>query len=262
MPRAVGKPIAVGAGPIGVGIDSVANQIYVSSDLDGNVAVIGIPFTVIPSLAPTGNAASTTWSSLFGPNGADFVGLFTPGSENTSPASRLFTNGTASPRRRGGQSRLGQPADPAGLAAGTYEVRLVSGAAGGTLARVTATLIVAANGGFTYIVSPPNTLTVPPRCSRERHRRQCVVAASWLQSNGSFASRQTPGLCRTDTFTYQAAAPSDLPSTATVSIAVTAAPVADNDTFAVVSGSVLNVPAPGVLANDTDADSPTLQARS
>jgi len=37
-------------------------------------------------------------------------------------------------------------------------------------------------------------------------------------------------------------------------------PVAVNDAFTAVAGSALNVEAPGVLANDTDADSPSIQA--
>src|SRR5205085_8788226 len=47
---------------------------------------------------------------------------------------------------------------------------------------------------------------------------------------------------------------------ATVAVAVNAAPVATDDTYGTTANSPLAVAAPGVLANDTDADGGTLSA--
>ena len=63
-----------------------------------------------------------------------------------------------------------------------------------------------------------------------------------------------------DSFTYQASDGSLLSNVATVSLTVTPvddAPVANPDVYTLNEGGTLTVPAPGVLANDTDVDSPT-----
>jgi len=93
------------------------------------------------------------------PNGADFVGLFAPGAPRSSPLSRRFTNGTAVPGGPGVGAGSTDVAVPAGLAAGNYEVRLVSGVSGATLARMSVVLLVATND--TYTVAAARTLSVP-----------------------------------------------------------------------------------------------------
>src|SRR5262249_44671833 len=70
----------------------------------------------------------------------------------------------------------------------------------------------------------------------------------------------TAGFSGTDSFSYRAVNKAGYAATATVTITVLAPPVANDDAYSVVAGSVLNVPAPGVLANDTDPDSPDLRA--
>ena len=79
-----------------------------------------------------------------------------------------------------------------------------------------------------------------------------------LRSSGSFTYDPDAGYTGTDTFRYK---PSGLLSTAaTVRITVTnAAPVARNDSYTW-SGGTLNVSAPGVLTNDSDADGDNLTA--
>jgi hypothetical protein len=66
-----------------------------------------------------------------------------------------------------------------------------------------------------------------------------------------------------DSFTFKANDGTVDSSVATVSITVTAvndAPVAGNDSYTTKQGKVLTVVAPGVLANDSDIDSPTITA--
>ena len=79
-----------------------------------------------------------------------------------------------------------------------------------------------------------------------------------LRSNGRFTYQPDPGYTGSDTFHYR---PSGLLSTAaTVRIDVTnAAPVARNDSYTW-AGGTLNVSAPGVLGNDSDADGDALIA--
>ena len=84
-----------------------------------------------------------------------------------------------------------------------------------------------------------------------------------LNPNGSYVYIHDGSETTTDSFTYKASDGVATSNTATVSITITPvndAPVANNDTYSVAEGGTLNQSAPGVLGNDTDADSPTLTA--
>ncbi|HAP75679.1 MAG TPA: hypothetical protein DCR14_06305, partial [Acidimicrobiaceae bacterium] len=63
-------------------------------------------------------------------------------------------------------------------------------------------------------------------------------------------------------FTYTVSDGQEASNTATVTITVTpdtnVAPVAVNDAYTVAEGGTLNVPAPGLLDNDTDPEGDTL----
>jgi YVTN family beta-propeller protein/VCBS repeat-containing protein len=179
----IGTPISVGNAAEGVGFNPVTGRIYVGTQDDSVVSVIGVPFSVTSSTTSPGKAITATWSSLFGSDGRDFVGFFESGAPNTAPLTKSFTTGQATGGSGLADGSIGL-AIPSGLVAGrAYEVRLVSGLSGGTLAQVA--------------IVPPQSV---------------------------------------------------------------AAPVGANDAYTVAENGLLNVPAPGVLANDTDADSPSLQA--
>ena len=84
-----------------------------------------------------------------------------------------------------------------------------------------------------------------------------------LASGGGFTYTPTAGYSGPDSFTYQANDGTVNSNTATVSLTVTAtntAPVAANDTYTTPKNTTLTVAAPGVLANDTDADGNSLTA--
>ena len=86
-----------------------------------------------------------------------------------------------------------------------------------------------------------------------------------LNANGSFtyAAPATVPTGGSVSFTYRANDGSLNSNTATVTITVNStntAPVAANDTYSVNAGATLNVPAPGVLSNDTDAQNNQLTA--
>ena len=84
-----------------------------------------------------------------------------------------------------------------------------------------------------------------------------------LNPNGSYVYVHDGSETISDSFTYKASDSVATSNTATVSITITPvndAPVANNDSYTVAEGGTLNPPAPGVLGNDTDSDSPTLTA--
>jgi len=82
-----------------------------------------------------------------------------------------------------------------------------------------------------------------------------------LNADGSFTYTPNAGFVGIDTFTYRLTDGPVLSMVATVTITVTnAAPVAADDAYLAIAGSPLTIAAPGVLANDTDANSDALTA--
>ena len=83
-----------------------------------------------------------------------------------------------------------------------------------------------------------------------------------FSNNGGFTYVATNGFAGNDTFTYRVTDGVSTSATATVTITVTAdnPPVANSDSYSIVVNSLLNIPGPGVLANDTDIDGNTLTA--
>ncbi|MBI1314693.1 tandem-95 repeat protein [bacterium] len=78
-----------------------------------------------------------------------------------------------------------------------------------------------------------------------------------LNSDGSFSYTPDNNFNGTDSFTYRANDGTSVSSTATVAITVTTvndAPVAVDDAYGTVEDVPLNVGAPGILENDSDAD--------
>ena len=85
-----------------------------------------------------------------------------------------------------------------------------------------------------------------------------------LNPDGSFNYTPTANFNGNDSFTYKTVDAANAESNvATVTIAVNAlndAPVANNDSYSTNEDTQIVMPAPGVLSNDTDIDSPTLTA--
>jgi VCBS repeat-containing protein len=84
-----------------------------------------------------------------------------------------------------------------------------------------------------------------------------------LDANGAFTYTPAADFNGTDTFTYRASDGTAQSNPATVTITVTPVsdpPTAINDTYSTAEDTPVTVPAPGVLANDTDPDSSTLTA--
>jgi hypothetical protein len=82
-----------------------------------------------------------------------------------------------------------------------------------------------------------------------------------LRPDGGYTYIPNAGYVGSDSFRYRPSALLGLGTEATVSITVTnVAPVARNDSYSTPARTTLVVPAPGVLANDTDADGDALIA--
>ncbi|HYH07464.1 MAG TPA: Ig-like domain-containing protein [Thermoanaerobaculia bacterium] len=84
-----------------------------------------------------------------------------------------------------------------------------------------------------------------------------------LNADGSFTYVHNGGETSSDSFTYQATDGSATSTVATVLITVSPvndAPVASNDAYSVNEGGTINFAAPGVLANDSDSDGPSMSA--
>jgi VCBS repeat-containing protein len=81
-----------------------------------------------------------------------------------------------------------------------------------------------------------------------------------LNGDGSFIYTPTSGFSGTDTFTYQADDGTNSSNIATVTISVStyARPTAADDSYAMLVNKTLTVAAPGVLANDTNPGSSSL----
>ena len=82
-------------------------------------------------------------------------------------------------------------------------------------------------------------------------------------ADGSFTYTPAANFNGSDSFTYRANDGSLSSNITTISITINPvndAPVANNDSYATNQNTTLNVPAPGVLSNDTDADGPSLSA--
>ena len=84
-----------------------------------------------------------------------------------------------------------------------------------------------------------------------------------LNADGSFSYTHNGSETTTDSFTYTATDGIAFSNVATVTITISPVndpPVANNDNYSVNEGGTINFAAPGVLANDTDPDGPTLTA--
>ncbi|HKO56846.1 MAG TPA: Ig-like domain-containing protein, partial [Thermoanaerobaculia bacterium] len=77
-----------------------------------------------------------------------------------------------------------------------------------------------------------------------------------LQPDGGFTYTHDGSPLPSDAFTYKAVAggSESTPATVTLNITPNTAPFGTPDAYSVAHGGTLNVPSPGVLANDTDAD--------
>jgi len=83
-----------------------------------------------------------------------------------------------------------------------------------------------------------------------------------LSASGGFIYAATNNYTGPDSFTYEAndGVTSSAPATVTISVTTNYPPVANDDSYGTTTNTTLSVAAPGVLANDTDANGDSLAA--
>ncbi|HYR43605.1 MAG TPA: cadherin-like domain-containing protein, partial [Terriglobia bacterium] len=117
------------------------------------------------------------------------------------------------------------------------------------------TLAVAAPGVLANDTDPDHDVLSAVLVSGPSH------GTATLNADGSFSYTPQAGFNGSDSFTYSAGDGIAVSTPATVSITVRAVtPAANPDSYTVNQDVTLNVPAPGVLANDTDPQGRPLQA--
>ena len=81
-----------------------------------------------------------------------------------------------------------------------------------------------------------------------------------LGTNGGFTYTATNNFIGTDSFNYLAndGVTNSAPATVTISVTANYPPVANNDSYNVITNTTLSVASPGVLGNDTDANGDSL----
>ena len=136
------------------------------------------------------------------------------------------------------------------------------------------TVPVAASDAYSTTVSTALTVTAPGVLSNDTDANGDSLTAVLvstvshgtltLNSSGSFTYTPTTGYTGSDSFTYKANDGKTDSNTATVTITINAAtntaPVAANNAYTLVQGSVLTITSPGVLANVTNNNGGTLTA--
>jgi len=158
----------------------------------------------------------------------------------------------------------------------TFTYRTSDGLATSNVATVTISvtanaLPVAVDDAYTTFRNQPLSVVAPAVLANDSDAENdplmaILVAApthgtATLNANGSFVYTPTVGFAGEDTFTYRAydGVGYSAPATVTVTVA-NRAPVAAGDTYPATSYQPLQIAAPGVLSNDSDADGDTLTA--
>ena len=116
----------------------------------------------------------------------------------------------------------------------------------------------------TLLVTAPGVLANDTNADGGTLRAALVTGAAngyvTLHPDGSFTYTPTAGFTGTDSFTYSATDGLATSAPATVTLTVASLPVANFDAYMVIQNTMLTITAPGVLANETDADGHALSA--
>ncbi|HTE18656.1 MAG TPA: Ig-like domain-containing protein, partial [Armatimonadota bacterium] len=255
--KTVTATIGVGLVPIGVAVQPLPGTIPPVSGNDAFTTVEDTPLRI---------AAPGVLGNDVDPEGEPLTALLVSG----------VAHGTLTLNRDGSFLYTPDP-DYSGLDGFTY--RASDGALAGNPATVTLTVSAVndapAAAGESYRTSEdaPLTITAPGVLGNDTDRDGDVLTAVLetgpahgtlqLQGNGAFTYTPSADFSGTDSFTYRASDGRLTSSPVTVTLTVDAvndAPTARNDQYAAPRATPLTVAAPGVLANDGDAEGAALTA--
>lgn len=272
----VGLPLAAMQEPGALAFNLRTNRTYVIATVNTGaggyvlrMVMRGPTYSSNVSLTLTPGPVQVTFGALFGAHAGDKIGLFPAGAaSNASPIATAFTNGTGS----GAPVFQGTVTLPvqANQAAGSYEIRFVSGHGGQTLASVAYRVGAApaavdesysTNAGVALTRTADDGLLKNVTDDMPRANLVASVVSQpssgtlTVQPTGAFTYTPATGFGGQVSFTFKVTDSDGFVSaTRTATINVYATPAAANDSYSVNNGSTLTVPANGVLANDTDAD--------
>jgi VCBS repeat-containing protein len=248
--------------PAGGATDAAGNANTVSTSTDNSVtynAPVAPQFTSgTPPNGTVGVAYTFTFTASGNPSSSfsKTVGTLPPGLT-------LSTSGVLS----------GTPATAGNY---TFTVKASNGVAPDATQQFTIRITgtpVASNDAYNTAEDTALTVTAPGVLTNDTDAAGNTLTASivaqpthgtlTLNPDGSFNYTPAANYNGADSFTYRANNGTNNSNTATVAITVTAvndAPVAVNDSYDALGTSTLNIPAPGVLTNDTDVEGSALTA--
>ena len=221
--------------PNSIAVNPLTNRVYATIAGSSALHVFGIPFSTPNPTVTAGTTIPVSWSALFGPTGGDYVGIFETSAANNAPIIHRFTSDSASPGGGGLKNGTVNLPLPTSVAAGNYELRLISGRNGGLYARIPlAVRGVPVAGNDAYTVNSLATLTVaapgvlandtdtdtPQGNLQSSIVTQPTHGTLSLQANGSFTYTPHPSFSGTDRFTYRTNDGSNFSAPATVTIDV------------------------------------------
>lgn len=206
-------------------------------------------------------------------------GFFDPGSGFPSRLTASFsgTNVVVSSAAVVSPTEVRLRVETVGASAGTYTLTIAN-PDGQTTTLVDALVVednvapVAADDSYATAFNVPLNVVAPGLLANDSDANGDALAAVlqtgpahgvlFLNSDGSFT--YTPGVNYSgpDAFTYRASDGhlSSGPATVSLTVLPNSPPVGNADAYTTPFGTVLNIAAPGVLANDTDADGDALSA--
>ncbi|CAA9275684.1 MAG: RTX toxins and related Ca2+-binding proteins [uncultured Acidimicrobiales bacterium] len=253
---------------------------YVVSDGEGStdsgLVTINVTSTNGPPVAGDDTYTADTNNALTVP---------TPGvlANDTDPDGNVLSAGSASAPANGtvalnADGSFTYTANPGFLGTDTFTYVVSDGQGATDVGQVTITVVavnrapVAGDDTYTTNRNTALTLAAPGVLANDTDPDGNPLSAGsatapahgtvTLAANGSFTYLPSSNFVGSDGFTYVVSDGQGGTDSGTVSITVNNPPVAGDDTYTSNKNTSLTVPAPGVLANDTDADGNPLSAGS
>jgi hypothetical protein len=120
---------------------------------------VGPSLSVSPTTVPPGGTVTAMWGNIPSPTASDWIGLYTPGSPNTSYSAWIYVSCTQTATTARASGSCAFPI-PASVASGMYELRLLS--QNGFTALATSGPFTVTTAGAPQFAPPPAVWTATP----------------------------------------------------------------------------------------------------